>query len=276
MSSEFINTEDFISEVESRPVIWDMKSDDYSNKVMKMKAWQEIITKFVPDFDEKSIDERNKIGTILQRKWKSLRASCTRELLRQQTETSGSAASGRKKYIYFNQLRLLTTDCKNTTSSIDNDDDEDRNEFDEGENLEQEAREKTAERRQKRPREKKSLEEEDILYNILKEKYARKDNSSQKADEDSLFMQSLVPELKKLPSHARLKVKSDLMNVIINAQQYYSASASSSSQIGFAPVPNYATGDPHHDRAYHGTVQGYTGGQSRLSSCVLASGLRVQ
>ncbi|XP_049829989.1 uncharacterized protein LOC126269907 [Schistocerca gregaria] len=171
MSLEFINTEDFISEVESRPVIWDMKSDDYSNKVMKMKAWQEIITKFVPDFDEKSIDERNKIGTILQRKWKILRSSFTRELSRQKTEKSGSAATGRKKYIYF-ELRFLTTDCKNTTSSIDNDDDEDRNEFDEGENLEQEALEKTAERPQKRPREKKSFEEEDILYNILKEKYA--------------------------------------------------------------------------------------------------------
>ncbi|XP_047100334.1 uncharacterized protein LOC124718765 [Schistocerca piceifrons] len=141
MSLEFINTEDFISEVESRPIIWDMKSDDYSNKVMKMKAWQEIITKFVPDFDEKSIDERNKIGTILQRKWKSLRASYTRGLLRQKTEKSGYAATGRKKYIYFDPLRFLTTDCKNTTSSIDSDDDEDRNEFDEGENLEQEARE---------------------------------------------------------------------------------------------------------------------------------------
>ncbi|XP_047106469.1 uncharacterized protein LOC124775685 [Schistocerca piceifrons] len=205
MSLEFMNTEDFISEVESRPVIWDMKSDDYSNKVMKMKAWQEIITKFVPDFDEKSIDERSKIGTMPQRKWKSLRASYTRELLRQKTEKSGSAATGRKKYIYFDQLRFLTTDCKNTTSSIDNDDDEDRNEFDEGENLEQEAGEKTAERRQKRPREKKSLEEEDILYNILKEKCARKGNSSQQADEDSLFMQSLVPELKKVTQSCKIE-----------------------------------------------------------------------
>ncbi|XP_049947346.1 uncharacterized protein LOC126455625 [Schistocerca serialis cubense] len=107
-----------------------MKSNDYSNKVMKMKAWQEIITKFVHDFDDKSIDERNKIGTILQRKWKTLAASYTRGSLRQKTEKSGSAATGRKKYIYFDQLRFLTTDCKNTTSSTDNDDDEDRNEFD--------------------------------------------------------------------------------------------------------------------------------------------------
>lgn len=203
-------------------------------------------------------------GTILQRKWKSLRASYTRELLRQKTEKSGSAATGRKKYIYFDQLRFLTTDCKSTTSSIDNDDDEDTNEFDEGENVDQKAREKTAVRPQKRQREKKSIEEEeDIIYNILKEKLARtKDNSSQPADEDILFMQSLVPELKKLPHHARLKVKSDLMNVILNAQQYYCTSASSSSQIGF--VPNYATGGPYHDRPHRGTIQGYTGGQSRL------------
>jgi hypothetical protein len=47
MSLDLINTEDFISEVESRPVIWDVKSDDYSNKVVKTNAWQEIIAKFV-------------------------------------------------------------------------------------------------------------------------------------------------------------------------------------------------------------------------------------
>jgi hypothetical protein len=64
MSLDLINTEDFISEVESRPVIWDVKSDDCSNKVVKTNAWQEIIAKFVPDFNEKSMDEKNKIGKV--------------------------------------------------------------------------------------------------------------------------------------------------------------------------------------------------------------------
>ncbi|KAJ4451751.1 hypothetical protein ANN_03222 [Periplaneta americana] len=53
MSLDLINTEDFISEIESRPAIWDVKSDNYSNKVVKTNAWQEIIAKFVPDFNEK-------------------------------------------------------------------------------------------------------------------------------------------------------------------------------------------------------------------------------
>lgn len=61
---DLINTEDFISEVESRPAIWDIKTDDYSNKVVKTNAWQEIITKFVPDFNEKSMDEKNRIGKL--------------------------------------------------------------------------------------------------------------------------------------------------------------------------------------------------------------------
>jgi hypothetical protein len=47
MSLDLINAEDFISEVESRPVIWDVTSDDYSDKVVKTDAWQEIVAKFV-------------------------------------------------------------------------------------------------------------------------------------------------------------------------------------------------------------------------------------
>jgi hypothetical protein len=47
MSLDLINTEDFISEIESRPVIWDVNSDGHSNKVVKTNAWQEIIAKFV-------------------------------------------------------------------------------------------------------------------------------------------------------------------------------------------------------------------------------------
>ncbi|KAJ9595405.1 hypothetical protein L9F63_013405 [Diploptera punctata] len=54
MSLDLINTEYFIREIRTCPAIWDIKIDDYSNKVVKTNAWQEIITKFVPDFNEKS------------------------------------------------------------------------------------------------------------------------------------------------------------------------------------------------------------------------------
>jgi type II secretory pathway pseudopilin PulG len=84
-------------------------------------------------------------------------------------------------------------------------------------------------------------------------------------DEDTLFMPSLVPELKKFSDHARLKVKSDLLNTLLNAQQHYSTSASfTSSQIGF--VQNYATRGQYHDPAHRGTIQGNTGGQTRLTN----------
>ncbi|XP_046985972.1 uncharacterized protein LOC124555970 [Schistocerca americana] len=178
MSLDFINREDFISEAESRPAIWDVKSDDYSNKVVETNAWQEIITKFVPDFNEKSTDEKEWVGP---KEMEELKGQLHQGVIK---EMRGSAATGRKEYIYFEQLRFLTIDCKSTTSSIENYDDSDRYEFDGGENLDQETREKTAVRHQKRSREKKGVEEEDdMLYHILKEKCATKHNSSQQEDE---------------------------------------------------------------------------------------------
>ncbi|XP_049837993.1 splicing factor 3B subunit 2-like [Schistocerca gregaria] len=61
MSLDLINTVDFVSEVESLPAILDVKSDDCSNKLMETSAWQEIITKFMPEFNEKYMDKKNKI-----------------------------------------------------------------------------------------------------------------------------------------------------------------------------------------------------------------------
>lgn len=64
MSVDLIYTEDFLSEIESRPAIWDVISDNYSNKVVKTNAWQETIANFVPDFNEESMNERSKICTF--------------------------------------------------------------------------------------------------------------------------------------------------------------------------------------------------------------------
>lgn len=57
-----INTEDFISEIELRPAIWELSSDDYTNKITKKNAWEEVIRKFCPEFERKSNAEKNNIG----------------------------------------------------------------------------------------------------------------------------------------------------------------------------------------------------------------------
>lgn len=61
-TSEKFNTDDFISEIENFPAIWDLQNDDYSNKNAKRNAWEAVIAKFVPNFSEMSEAEKKVIG----------------------------------------------------------------------------------------------------------------------------------------------------------------------------------------------------------------------
>jgi len=57
-----INIEDFISEIENWSAIWDLKHDNYSNKNAKRNAWEAVISKFVPNFNDMSEAEKKVIG----------------------------------------------------------------------------------------------------------------------------------------------------------------------------------------------------------------------
>lgn len=51
-----IETDLFISEIEKRPAIWDMKSIEYSNKTLKRNAWEELVLLFsnIEDTEDKN------------------------------------------------------------------------------------------------------------------------------------------------------------------------------------------------------------------------------
>lgn len=57
-----INTELFISEIQSRYVIWDQKSREFSDRNLKKKAWEEICNLFIQGFTEKTVKEKNEGG----------------------------------------------------------------------------------------------------------------------------------------------------------------------------------------------------------------------
>jgi len=50
-----IETDLFISEIEKRPAIWDMKSNEYSNRTLKRNAWGELVLLFsnIEDTEDK-------------------------------------------------------------------------------------------------------------------------------------------------------------------------------------------------------------------------------
>jgi hypothetical protein len=54
-----INTELFISEIQSRYVIWDQNSREFSDRNLKKKAIEEICNLFIQGFTEKTVKEKN-------------------------------------------------------------------------------------------------------------------------------------------------------------------------------------------------------------------------
>lgn len=56
------DTELFISEIQSRYVIWDTKSREFSDRNLKKKAWEEICNLFIQGFTEIPIKEKNEAG----------------------------------------------------------------------------------------------------------------------------------------------------------------------------------------------------------------------
>ncbi|XP_060809066.1 uncharacterized protein LOC132903823 [Amyelois transitella] len=103
-----INVEDFINEIEIRPAIWNSKSDKHSNRTETKNAWEGICEKFVEDFKNKTTGEKNSAAMVLQKKWRHIRDSFSRELKKQRESKSGSAAKRHRQYVYFDRLQFLS------------------------------------------------------------------------------------------------------------------------------------------------------------------------
>ncbi|KAH1021534.1 uncharacterized protein LOC109541876 isoform X1 [Dendroctonus ponderosae] len=218
---ENINTEELISEIENYPAIWDISCSDYSNKHLKKNSWEAVLVKFYPDFAEKTYAEQNNIAVRVQRKWKSLRDCYTRELAKLKSEMSGSGCSGRKQYIYFNQLSFLQTSKKATTSRIAEELSDVRSEemveVIIEENIESNEIPVSpmlrAKARRRKTTSSSSKKSEDKLFVALANQIMKTKAGDVEKDEDTLFMLSLVTELKKVPDDLKLDVKSELINV---------------------------------------------------------------
>lgn len=59
-----MDVDTFISEIHSRPAIWDLNSDLYSHRNEKVKAWEEICELFINNFKDKSSKEKNTAGKL--------------------------------------------------------------------------------------------------------------------------------------------------------------------------------------------------------------------
>lgn len=204
-----LDVDRFIIDIEDRPAIWDVRCKNYSNKIAKAKAWEEMCDIFVPGFKEMDDTGKSKAGIDLQRKWKSLRDSFRRELTTIKKEKSGSGIeSGRKEYLYFKQLSFLHQICQTKPNEAKNVED-----LTEGRNIEKESPPQPPSTHQMK-RKKALLSDEQVLFQAL----AKKANSPD--DPDKQFLLSLLPDFKCIPESAKLDVKVEIMNILKKYKQH--------------------------------------------------------
>ena len=59
MEKDNFDTDLFINEIEKRPSIWDMKSLEYKDRIIKKRSWEEIVNIFCASGDLK---EKQNVG----------------------------------------------------------------------------------------------------------------------------------------------------------------------------------------------------------------------
>ncbi|XKL62922.1 hypothetical protein PGB90_002755 [Kerria lacca] len=179
-----------------------------------------------------------------QKKWKSLRDCYMRERRSQKSIKSGSAAKHHKVYVYYENLKFLEAAIRDieTTDSLPV---EQQPTISDEEDVDGDLQEKTEEISSKtvkrthsnsinnsKKRSSKDREEEE-LFQILKHKYLKHD-SQLEPDGDKLFLLSLYDEMKSLPSQVKIRVKSQILEIISSAHQ--------SLQVPINHQWNYAAG----------------------------------
>lgn len=147
-----------------------------------------------------------------------MRDSYTREKAKKKQEAkSGAAASYRKQYIFFEQLKFLDVTTRVTSGSIEESPDKEAEEDEPNQNavtVDAVLPSQAAKRRRKSDKE---TEENDQLLQHLKARYVSKE--TEKPDDDKLFLLSLYSDLKKIPEHMKLCVKGQLISVLSAARQ---------------------------------------------------------
>lgn len=150
----------------------------------------------------------------LQRKWKSLRDSFRRELTKTKTVKSGSAADGRKEYIYFQQLSFLLPICETRPSQATQQIEGACNFVAEDSNQELAAPSRPAQISRKR---KSTISNDDLLIHNLAKKLEMKTNEPE--DADKFFLLSLLPHLKVIPDDMKLEVQGEFIAVLSRYKQ---------------------------------------------------------
>ncbi|KAJ8929270.1 hypothetical protein NQ314_018063 [Rhamnusium bicolor] len=194
MSANDIDVDVFISEIENRPALWDMRCDLYSDRSAKTKAWEEVCLMFVPYFEKMTIKEKNTAEKHQERVW-----SIISERIHILSTTQFLAlAETRRESEDVERVQ----DLSSSVTTVD-------------------RRCSTKKRKLMSEVEKTELE---LLKNITKKMVQQDDDDSDKSD--SRFLLSLLPEFRSIKEEFKLDLKMEMLSLIkkyknLNIQPHY-------------------------------------------------------
>ncbi|KAJ8917236.1 hypothetical protein NQ315_002253 [Exocentrus adspersus] len=119
MDGNKIDIEKLIEEVKLRPTLWDMTTDDYSDRAKRKECWDEITDAFADRGT--APEEKQKLGELLHKKWKNIRDRFAREL----QDAKYEGRNKRAPYLHAHQLHFLKDKLVRKKTSCASEKDED-------------------------------------------------------------------------------------------------------------------------------------------------------
>lgn len=173
----------------------------------------------------------------MQKKWKSVRDNFARELKKQKRIKTGTGASKQNMYVYFQRLTFLEKSLTNNSTTNNLQDDIQLEEELQCEDLQQPAVPGPSQDVVFGNKKLKLNPVDKQFVDILNKTIARREKQEEEIanqDEDKLFCLSLYKELRKVPEHARIRTKIQILEVIQRAQDFYNPHMQTEAQ-GYHP-----------------------------------------
>ncbi|XP_022166005.1 uncharacterized protein LOC111030681 [Myzus persicae] len=213
-----MDTELIIIEVQNHPNLWNHAVEEYKDRDLKNKAWEEVTKKIVSTYDTMSKADQKKAVEKVQQRWKSARDAKIRSIALKKKLKSGSGRKNVKTYMYDQQLQFLEslTQPNMTESNFSpnqisgNSDNEEINYESNGEDDPLEDINVTSDR-DPWARKRKSTSTPKNQKNNFEEDFLAAIRETSIEDEDRSFFESLLPTVRQFNTDQKLLFRSRIL-----------------------------------------------------------------
>ncbi|KAI5642573.1 alcohol dehydrogenase transcription factor myb/SANT-like domain-containing protein [Phthorimaea operculella] len=219
-----LDVEHFIREIEKRPAIWHVNSEESRHKGMKLQAWEEVARNFIPDFGDMTTLEKEEVYRKLHGKWRNIRDSYVRNKKKR---------PGQRSYMYAKHLNFLDNVYKSSDKQSDKQSDDDAEWADDNDRVHD-------------PRKKRSFTDTEYWQDDSDHDFSAEDTRTKKVkkednpleyfeapiiadtscsfptveDEDKSFFDSLLPTVRSFDIDQKLEFRSEVLNLLKKIRKY--------------------------------------------------------